>query len=345
MQKPLSKILVIRNDKLGDFMLAWPSFQALRQLFPEARIYALVPAYTSPMAEICPWIDEVVLDKDQHGLSGIIKTTAHLKAYNFDAALCLHSTPRIALALFLAGIPHRFAPASRIDQIFYNHTLTQRRSRSEKPEHEYNTDLALFMGLHFGVSDNYSLNPPLLSFPDKEIEQLKNQFYAEYRIEPDRKLIFVHAGSGGSATNLLIEQYAQLIQLLSRNPKLFFVLTAGPGERAVVNELSTLVNACDHITYQSTNGLIEFSKLLMIADIFISGSTGTLHISGALDTPTVAFYPERKSATLLRWQTLNAPKHRLAFTITDEDNACNNINIENICIEINNKYLNLINVI
>lgn len=340
MLKPLSKILVIRNDKLGDFMLAWPSFQALRQLFPEARIYALVPAYTSPMAEICPWIDEVVLDENQHGLSDLIKTTPHLKAYNFDAALCLHSTPRIALALFLAGIPHRFAPASRIDQIFYNHTLTQRRSRSEKPEYEYNTDLALFMGRHFGVNRNYSLNPPLLSFPDEEIEQIRNQFYAEHRIERDRKLIFVHAGSGGSATNLSIEQYTQLIQLLSNNPNLFFVLTAGPGEQTVVKELSTMLNACDHITYQSNKGLIEFSKLLLLADIFISGSTGTLHIAGALNIPTVAFYPARKSATALRWQTLNAPQHRLAFTITDEDNVHKNINIENICKGINRKYLN-----
>ncbi|MDT8453523.1 MAG: glycosyltransferase family 9 protein, partial [Gammaproteobacteria bacterium] len=265
MQKLPTKILVIRNDKLGDFMLAWPSFQAIRKLFPEARIYALVPAYTRPMAEICPWIDEVVLDEDHHGLSGIIKTTAHLKAYNFDAALCLHSTPRIALALFLAGIPHRFAPASRIDQIFYNHTLTQRRSRSEKPEYEYNADLALFMGQHFGVSGNYSLNPPLLSFPDNEIEQIKNQFYAEHHIEPDRKLIFVHAGSGGSATNLSIEQYAQLILLLAKNSSLFFVLTAGPREEKLNEKLSQLITDCDHVIYHSDKGIVAFAKTCAIA--------------------------------------------------------------------------------
>ncbi|MDA3869423.1 MAG: glycosyltransferase family 9 protein [Gammaproteobacteria bacterium] len=314
MQKLLSKILVIRNDKLGDFMLAWPSFQALRQLFPEARIYALVPAYTSPMAEICPWIDEVVLDENQHGLSGLIKTTSRLKAYNFDSALCLHSTPSIALALFLAGIPQRFAPASRIDQIFYNHTLTQLRSRSEKPEYEYNTELALFMGRHFGVSGSYSLNPPLLSFPDEEVEQIKNQFYAQHRIEHDRKLIFVHAGSGGSATNLSIEQYADLIHLLSDNPALFFVLTAGPSEEKLNQKLSRFIADCEHSIYHSDKGIVAFAKTLSIASVFISGSTGTLHVAGALDIPTVAFYPSRKSATAVRWQTTNKSSRRLGFS-------------------------------
>ena len=108
-------ILVIRNDKLGDFMLAWPSFQAIKHLFPESTIYALVPEYTRPMAELCQWIDEVVLANNRNGFSGIAKTASRIKALSIDAALCLHSTPRIALALFLAGIPNRFAPASRIE--------------------------------------------------------------------------------------------------------------------------------------------------------------------------------------------------------------------------------------
>ncbi|MCK5667388.1 MAG: hypothetical protein KAI17_28065, partial [Thiotrichaceae bacterium] len=50
-----------------------------------------------------------------------------------------------------------------------------------------------------------------------------------------------------------------------------------------------------------------------ISDLFISGSTGPLHIAGALNIPTVAFYSARRSATALRWQTLNQGNRRLAF--------------------------------
>ncbi|MGA7964469.1 MAG: lipopolysaccharide heptosyltransferase family protein, partial [Gammaproteobacteria bacterium] len=35
--------------------------------------------------------------------------------------------------------------------------------------------------------------------------------------------------------------------------------------------------------------------------------------AGALDVPTVAFYPHRRSASAIRWQTLNSEDRLLAF--------------------------------
>ncbi|MDH3342722.1 MAG: glycosyltransferase family 9 protein [Gammaproteobacteria bacterium] len=329
-------ILIVRNDKLGDFMLAWPTFQFIKQAFPQSRIYALVPEYTRPMAEICPWIDEIIIDDAREGFSGLIKTTSKLRTTNVDAALNLHSTPRIALALLFAGIKHRFAPASRIDQVMYNHTLKQRRSRSEKPEYEYNTDLAAFMANYYGIDHSYTLTPPLLKFPKEEIRKIREKFYSENNIEADKQLVIVHAGSGGSATNLSIKQYAELIKLLSVNDSLFFVLTAGPGEQDIAQQLSGLISNCNHRIYYSEKGMVEFAKFVSIASFFISGSTGTLHIAGALDIPTVAFYPKRRSATSLRWQTLNSDKNMLSITLPDNNDSSDKLYIENTCKNISN---------
>jgi len=63
--------------------------------------------------------------------------------------------------------------------------------------------------------------------------------------------------------------------------------------------------------------LRRFAQHIQFADLFISGSTGPLHIAGALDRPTAAFYTRRRSATSLRWQTLNRPERRLAFSPPD----------------------------
>ena len=73
----------------------------------------------------------------------------------------------------------------------------------------------------------------------------------------------------------------------------------------------------EHIIYHSTKGLGEFAEFLSICDMFISGSTGVLHIAGAMDIPTAAFYTNRKSATSLRWQTLNREENRLSFSPPD----------------------------
>lgn len=320
MENP-ENILVIRNDKLGDFMLAFPTFNVLKKLFPSARIHALVPEYTKPMAELCPWIDEIIIDDATEGVSGMVNTVSKLKEFHIDAALCLHSSPRIALALFLARIPHRFAPASRLDQIFYNHRLTQRRSRSEKPEFEYNVDLANFTGEYYLLPPATPDKPPYLVFPSNKIDQYRKAIFGEYELANNRKIVIVHAGSGGSAVNITIEQYAKLIKLLSVNESLFFFITAGPGEEEVAQQLSSLIGTCSHTVYFSTNGLNEFSKLLSITSLFISGSTGVLHIAGALDIPTVAFYPHRRSATSLRWRTLNSKQKRTTFTLKNNNDG------------------------
>jgi len=121
MKKLPKKILVIRNDKLGDFMLSYPSFALLKQALPDCETFALVPGYTKEMAEACPWIDHVMIDpgKDS-GLTGLRALISSFRNYKIDAAITLFSTARIGFALMAAGIPYRLAPATKVAQIFYN---------------------------------------------------------------------------------------------------------------------------------------------------------------------------------------------------------------------------------
>ncbi len=68
------------------------------------------------------------------------------------------------------------------------------------------------------------------------------------------------------------------------------------------------------MVFDSREGLVNYARRIAFADLFISGSTGTLHIAGALNRPTAAFYPRRQSSTALRWQTINDASRRLAFS-------------------------------
>ena len=127
-------------------------------------------------------------------------------------------------------------------------------------------------------------------------------------------LIIVHPGTGGSAINFSVKQYAELIKHVAKQIDAHFIITAGPGEDKTAQTLSSLILDADHSVFISSEGIVEFSRFIAISNLFISGSTGTLHIAGALDIPTAAFYPARKSATALRWQTLNQASRRLAFS-------------------------------
>lgn len=308
------RIMIIRNDKLGDFILALPAFALIKRNFPNTEIHTLVPTYTAEIAKSCKWIDKVLIDpgKDAKILSNL-KLLNEIKCQKYDAVITLFSTTRIGLLMKLAGIAYRLAPATKLAQIFYNHKLIQRRSRSEKPEYCYNMDLIYHFLKQHGIKALKEPSIPYLKFPEDEVKFLRQEFIQEYNIPFNHKLIFIHAGSGGSANNLSPYQFATLANQLKSGNNHTIIISIGPGELETGKSVAHHLTEIPHVIYESVNGLVNFSKHIQFADIFIAGSTGPLHIAGALDTPTVGFYTHRRSATSLRWQTLNSANNRLAF--------------------------------
>lgn len=311
-EQKMKKILVVRNDKLGDFMLAWPALARLKRSLPDACLTVLVPPYTSAIAKECPWVDDVLLDTEKLSYRDFI---------GFDHIITLFSTSRIGFKAWLARIPERIAPATKLAQLFYNKKLSQRRSKSEKPEYQYNIDLVdYFLSLHgIPLKDN---PPPYWPQVDHTAE--KKSLAALLNICDKSSYFMLHPGSGGSANNLSIEQYSALITSL--DSKLEFkprwIVTAGPGEEKTAEKLVEITKQIAPNTkidtYISKRGIVDFAKSLAAAELFIAGSTGPLHVAAALDVPTVGFFPAKRSSTPLRWRPCNSEGKTLGISCPED---------------------------
>ena len=112
-------------------------------------------------------------------------------------------------------------------------------------------------------------------------------------------------------------------------------------ELELAKSVNSKINGNRHCVYYSEEGLFNFTRHLQFADIFIGGSTGPLHIAGALDRPTAAFYPRGRVTSALRWQTLNSKEKRLAFFppegTSETDMAA--IDIDEVAATISKTYL------
>ena len=308
------RILVVRNDKLGDFVLALPSFALLKQALPSAEICALVPEYTREVADLAPGIDRVLIDPGSDSPSGSAMALARAwRAEEFDALIALFTTSRIGLAGWRARIPHRLSPATKLAQVFFDDRVRQRRSQSTQPEYEYNLDLARHYLRGLGAPIPDAPARPVLAFAAEAVADEREALCNALALEPGRKLVFIHAGSGGSANNLDLEQYAELASAVQSAAGHQFVLTAGPGEGQRTRELAARIQGAPVVVFESTGGLGAFARTLATADVFVGGSTGPLHLAGALDRPTVGFYPRRPTSSPLRWQTLSGDRRRLAY--------------------------------
>ena len=341
----IKKILIVRNDKLGDLLVSFSAFAILKKNLPNTEIHVLVSKYTAPMAKLCKFIDQVIVDPASitPGSNKVKQTftlAKLLKAQNYDAIITLFSTVSVGFAAYIAKIPVRIAPATKIGQVFYNYRITQHRSRSEKPEHSYNQELAEYLLSIANIVPLLIVQAPFLEFAAEDIQQLKQEFLKAHNIPNDHLLIFIHPGSGGSARNLSAQQFAQLANMLTGNKPLTIVVSYGPNEEQAAETVFSGITQAK-VLYESKSGLESFSQHLQFADCFISGSTGPLHIAGVLDRPTAAFYTRRRSATSLRWQTLNSEKNRLAFSPPESSTAedMSAIDIKQAASKISSEYL------
>jgi ADP-heptose:LPS heptosyltransferase len=126
----------------------------------------------------------------------------------------------------------------------------------------------------------------------------------EKGIGPKTRFLVVHPGHKGSAQNWKPERYGQVIsQMAYRGRKV--VVTGGPDETALVAQVMTHVRGVGPdqkpVLLIGECTLRQIAAIYEKADVFLSASTGTLHLAAAVGTPTVALFGTIPSTTPVRW--------------------------------------------
>jgi ADP-heptose:LPS heptosyltransferase len=289
-------ILVVRTDKLGDFITALPTLYALKQHDPGNKVFACIAPLNKELAEACDFIDGVIVDEG----GSLWKFSRKLKQAEIDASVTLFSNTRVALAQFLARIPVRIAPATKAAQFFYTNRIRQRRSSVKMAEYEYNLELAktLFPGI------DLSFRSPLLRFDKKEIEEAYRKFCERYGIT--RPVVAFHPGFGGSSdANWTLDEYVELVKIAAAHPGVQAVMTFGPGEDELYRQSIEKCEGFDVIFYRSRGGIVAFAALLASFKLFVSTSTGTYHLAAAVGTPTMTFFADSLFASVKRWKAVS----------------------------------------
>ena len=88
MEKP-AKILIIRNDRIGDLVLTLPALEVLRRKFPEAEISLMCSEYASPIVRGNPNINRLLTGKPAHDESDFSDVLQDIKNLGVDAAVTM----------------------------------------------------------------------------------------------------------------------------------------------------------------------------------------------------------------------------------------------------------------
>ena len=289
-------VLLVRTDRLGDMLLTLPMVPALKRALPACRVTVLASAANAAAAQHHPGVDQVEIDPLEakgSGLHGVRRLAAQIRRLGCDAAVVVHPTPRLALAVYLAGVPLRIGTAYRAYSFLFNRRVREHRSRAPwKHEALYNVNLLRPLGVE--PTEILAMQWQVGAEEAAQVAHvLKDAGIAAARF------IVLHPGNSGSALNWSPVQYGELGRRLAAEG-LRVVITGSESEVALTARVSNSVGP-GAIDLGGKLTLAQVAALLRRGALYVGSSTGPTHLAAAVGTSVVALYSPLRSNAPVRW--------------------------------------------
>jgi len=325
--KDIKNILITRTDRLGDVILTLPLINETKEIFKDAKIYFLVKKYAGELIKNYKDIDELIIEEN---VTSFYEKFKYFKNVKID--LVVNVKPRFDLALlfYLLRVKYRVGTAYRWYSFLYNYKVYEHRKDSVRHEADYNLNLLNKFTDKVNTEKKFYFN-----YTDEEKDNLNKKLNGLI----DRDFIVVHPGSGGSAKDLPLET---LIEFVNEFQKMYddyeIVLTGTNEEKVLTGEIKNTSIKSDKV--KDLCGSLNLRELMILTDfskIFISNSTGPIHIAGALNKNIIGFYPNEAAMSEIRWKPLS--NNLVILKPKDEINDMNCIKANDILISAE-KFLN-----
>lgn len=280
------RILILRNDRIGDVLLSTPVIKALRQKFPQAYISMLVAPVARDIVEGNPYLDEVIIyDKDIKHKKWMrtLKFAAKLKKKKFDLAVNLHPTNRTNILIFLAGIPVRLGYNRKLGFLL-THRKEHLKQEGLKHEAEYNFDLLKVLGVTGDPSDLFM---PIKTDSDLYADEL----FRREGIKSSDNLLAINPGASCPSKVWPVERFAQVAEKLAARYGFKILILSGPKDMALANKISLHYGAKGKIiNLAGKTSLSQMASIIKRCTLFISNDSGPVHMASALGTPVISIF-------------------------------------------------------
>ena len=273
----MKKILIIRNDRFGEFLLNIPALRALRDTYPDARLdVAVAPGLEELVTCGLPWVDRVlVLPPGPQSLLDLLRRAGRLRREHYDAALVLNPSKEMHQLVFAAGIPVR-AGYARKHAFLLTHTLPDRKHLGLWHEVDSNLELAALLGAR---TADRALS---LSMPGK----LRAEVRIKFALDVSMGLVAVHPWTSDPVKQWPLENFLELTRMVASSGRVRVVIIGRPEPwHASVNFSGPGV-----IDLAGRTSLIEAAAVLKDCQALVSCDSGPVHLAASVGTPVVVLF-------------------------------------------------------
>ncbi len=302
------RVLILRNQGIGDLILITPAIRAVRQLHPRAHISVLVGEWSQVALIGNPNLDEIIAYPDrwiqEKKPLGYLRLIAALRRRRFQVAYIFHSHPLIQLMAVLGGIPRRYG--------FYDPELKKPgKYLTAKAQWQPNTDRY--------IADNYLDIPRLAGWQGEDLsldfrlsqaeQQEADGLLEEHSLNPGEYFVVAPGGGINPRQNVFekrwgTDKFRTFCNLLYDRWKLPVVLTGSREEEPIAERIAAgsearIINLVGRISFRLGAGLIRRSRML------ISNDSAVMHVAVAFKVPSLTIFGPSNPRSLLPVSTRN----------------------------------------
>ncbi|MFA6350647.1 MAG: glycosyltransferase family 9 protein [Candidatus Omnitrophota bacterium] len=265
----LKNILIVRNDRFGEFLLIIPALRAIKEAYPQVKITAVVNPQLKELAKCVEFIDELILwPSIAHSPVQKLRLLKLLKKAHFDAAIMFNPSKEFNFVTFFSGIPVRVG-YDRKAAALLTHKVKDLKHLGLKHEIDYNLELVSLIN---AVTNDRSL-----------ALNLKGCLFK------DNADIVLHPWTSDPVKQWPIDNFVELAKRISSELARNVIIVGGPEEIDRNNRYFTdLAQGIRNLTGKTS--LIQLACLLSQAKLLVSGDSGPVHLAGCVGLPILALF-------------------------------------------------------
>ena len=283
----IRSILIICPNWVGDFVMATPTFQALRNSFPGSKITIFAKPSLLALSDGAEWCDDAFpYDHVRlyRGFFGWIRLWKQIKRQKFDLILVLPNSFRSGLVARLSGATYRIGYNRLFGWTFLTHKKNRRKEGKKflpvYAAHYYGRLFEDFLPGQVGDELDLPLSPTQDQFAEKywnTVSPLQNV----------PRITIAPGASFGSSKLWPATHFATLINRLGSEFSPKILLVPGPGEEPIADQIKSGAHYEVTILPPHQGKLGVLKSFIAQSDLVICNDSGARHIAHAFNVRAV----------------------------------------------------------
>ena len=282
------KILAIRFARLGDVILLLPALASLKAKFPNSEVTLLTGHRCAPIAELCPYVDDV-LSVDRlamrdgppwRALSRMSSLIRDVRRRHFDLVVDFHSFRETNLLAWLSGAPMRIG-MKRYKAPFLGFCFNSPPVAEDKSLHVAEMFQKVVAAVPATLSQSVRSRDILGRLT---IEKAKEKTVVLYVDAPVPERIWPP------------EKFAEIANFASERLGAAVIVIASSERAELASRIKTAVRNREKLKVFTDLDLQQLAATIASGHLLVSNDTGPMHIGPAVGVPTVGLfsvgYPE-----------------------------------------------------